>query len=142
MKNRFRLNIEWHLTNIYTAFWTDDVNVTSFQSDIGPRVVTYCVSGFFDRLFKMASSKRQDGDAEALRQCEIYVEKHNVQGVLKDCIVQLCISKPENPYKFFREYFEKLEKVGWLCIVLCCSFRSIAFTPKKYRFMVTVVILS
>ncbi|EDO48439.1 predicted protein [Nematostella vectensis] len=58
----------------------------------------------------MASTKRQDGDAEALRQCEIYVEKHNIQGVLKDCIVQLCISKPENPYKFFREYFEKLEK--------------------------------
>ncbi|KAK3718978.1 hypothetical protein QZH41_013143 [Actinostola sp. cb2023] len=58
----------------------------------------------------MASSKRQDGDAEALRQCEVYVEKHNIQGVLKDCIVQLCISKPENPYKFFREYFEKLEK--------------------------------
>ncbi|XP_031561310.1 cAMP-dependent protein kinase type I-alpha regulatory subunit-like [Actinia tenebrosa] len=58
----------------------------------------------------MASSKRQEGDAEALRQCEIYVEKHNIQGVLKDCIVQLCISKPENPYRFFKEYFEKLEK--------------------------------
>jgi cAMP-dependent protein kinase regulator len=63
----------------------------------------------------MASPKRQDGDAEALRQCEIYVEKHNIQGVLKDCIVQLCISKPENPHKFFKEYFEKLEKVCCFC---------------------------
>ena len=57
------------------------------------------------------ASKKQDGDAEALRQCEIYVEKHNIQAVLKDCIVQLCISKPENPLKFFKEYFERLEKV-------------------------------
>lgn len=57
------------------------------------------------------ASKKQDGDAEALRQCEIYVEKHNIQAILKDCIVQLCIKKPDNPHKFFREYFEKLEKV-------------------------------
>lgn len=60
------------------------------------------------------ASKKQDGDAEALRQCEIYVEKHNIQGILKDCIVQLCIKKPDNPHRFFREYFEKLEKVFFL----------------------------
>ena len=59
---------------------------------------------------KMASRK-EDGDAEALRQCEVYVEKHNIQAILKDCIVQLCIKKPDNPHRFFREYFEKLEKV-------------------------------
>lgn len=57
------------------------------------------------------ASKRQDGDAEALKQCEVYVEKYNIQAILKDCIVQLCIKKPDNPHKFFREYFEKLEKV-------------------------------
>lgn len=57
------------------------------------------------------ASKKQDGDAEALRQCETYVEKHNIQAILKDCIVQLCIKKPDNPHRFFREYFEKLEKV-------------------------------
>lgn len=56
------------------------------------------------------ASKKQDGDAEALRQCETYVEKHNIQAILKDCIVQLCIKKPDNPHRFFREYFEKLEK--------------------------------
>ncbi|XP_029191675.2 cAMP-dependent protein kinase type I-alpha regulatory subunit-like [Acropora muricata] len=56
------------------------------------------------------ASKKEDGDAEALRQCEVYVEKHNIQAILKDCIVQLCIKKPDNPHRFFREYFEKLEK--------------------------------
>jgi len=58
---------------------------------------------------KMAS-KKEDGDAEALRQCEVYVEKHNIQAILKDCIVQLCIKKPDNPHRFLKEYFEKLEK--------------------------------
>ena len=62
------------------------------------------------------ASKKQDGDAEALRQCEIYVEKHNIQAILKDCIVQLCIKKPDNPHKFFREYFEKLEKVFFFLV--------------------------
>ena len=57
------------------------------------------------------AAKKQEGDAEALRQCEVYVEKHNIQAILKDCIVQLCIKKPDNPHRFFREYFEKLEKV-------------------------------
>lgn len=78
----------------------------------------------------MASPKGQEGDAEALRQCEVYVEKHNIQKILKDCVVQLCISKPDNPYKFFREFFEKLEKVITLRTVMfqihreklkCCS---------------------
>ena len=59
---------------------------------------------------KMAS-KKEDGDAQALRQCEVYVEKHNIQAILKDCIVQLCIKKPDNPHRFLKEYFEKLEKV-------------------------------
>ncbi|XP_067044108.1 cAMP-dependent protein kinase type I-alpha regulatory subunit-like [Acropora muricata] len=54
--------------------------------------------------------KKEDGDAEALRQCEVYVEKHNIQAILKDCIVQLCIKKPDNPHRFLKEYFEKLEK--------------------------------
>lgn len=76
------------------------------------------------------ASKKQDGDAEALRQCEIYVEKHNIQAILKDCIVQLCIKKPDNPHRFFREYFEKLEKVFFLlssnhieALFHCCGVR-------------------
>ncbi|XP_026813635.1 cAMP-dependent protein kinase type I regulatory subunit isoform X1 [Rhopalosiphum maidis] len=41
--------------------------------------------------------------------CELYVQRHNIQQILKDCIVQLCIVKPERPLTFFRQYFQKLE---------------------------------
>ena len=54
----------------------------------------------------------QETDAEMIKECEDYVKKHNIQVLLKDAIVQLCINKPENPFKFLREHFEKLEKVG------------------------------
>lgn len=49
---------------------------------------------------------------ESLKGCELYVQKHGVQQVLKDCIVHLCVSKPDRPMKFLREHFEKLEKVS------------------------------
>jgi tRNA A37 threonylcarbamoyladenosine dehydratase len=39
------------------------------------------------------------------------VQKHNIQQLLKDCIVQLCTSRPERPMAFLREHFERLEKV-------------------------------
>ena len=61
----------------------------------------------------MASpSAQQLEEDDGLRGCELYVQKHSVQQVLKDCIVQLCISKPERPMRFLREHFEKLEKVS------------------------------
>lgn len=44
--------------------------------------------------------------------CELYVQRHNIQQILKDCIVQLCIVKPERPLTFFRQYFQKLEMVS------------------------------
>nr|XP_010342877.2 cAMP-dependent protein kinase type I-beta regulatory subunit-like [Saimiri boliviensis boliviensis] len=47
---------------------------------------------------------------ESLKGCELYVQLHGIQQVLKDGIVHLCISKPERPMKFLREHFEKLEK--------------------------------
>nr|CAD7444654.1 unnamed protein product [Timema bartmani] len=50
-------------------------------------------------------------EEQSLRECEAYVQKHNIQQVLKDCIVQLCVSRPENPISFLREYFQKLERV-------------------------------
>ncbi|RWS29307.1 cAMP-dependent protein kinase regulatory subunit-like protein [Leptotrombidium deliense] len=53
----------------------------------------------------------QTGDEEqSLRECEAYVQRHNIQQILKDCIVQLCVCRPEDPIKFLREYFQKLEK--------------------------------
>ena len=46
----------------------------------------------------------------SLRECEAYVQRHRIQQILKDCIVQLCVARPENPISFLREYFQKLER--------------------------------
>jgi hypothetical protein len=64
-------------------------------------------------LFGMqASSDRTNStNDEAIKDCEIYVDRHNVKTLLKDCIVQLCLNKPENPVSFLKQHFEKLEKV-------------------------------
>ena len=32
--------------------------------------------------------------------------------LFQECIVQLCVSRPENPISFLREYFQKLERVS------------------------------
>lgn len=37
--------------------------------------------------------------------------------MLKDCIVQLCLSKPENPITFLKEYFTALERVSFVVFV-------------------------
>ncbi|XP_036864844.1 cAMP-dependent protein kinase type I-beta regulatory subunit isoform X2 [Manis javanica] len=47
---------------------------------------------------------------ESLKGCELYVQKHGIQQVLKDCIVHLCVSKPDRPLRFLRDHFDKLEK--------------------------------
>ena len=52
------------------------------------------------------------GDEHSLKEVEAYVKKHDIQQILKECIVQLCISRPENPFAYLREYFERLEKVS------------------------------
>lgn len=52
-----------------------------------------------------------DDEQQSLRECEAYVQRHNIQQILKDCIVQLCVSRPENPITFLKEYFTSLEKV-------------------------------
>lgn len=64
---------------------------------------------FTDLKDKMATSIEDD---DSLKGCEIFVQKHNIQQILKECIVSLCIAKPERPMKFLREHFEKLEKVS------------------------------
>lgn len=60
----------------------------------------------------MASSSTSSEEERSLRECELYVQKHNIQQLLKDCIVQLCTSRPDRPMAFLREYFERLEKVS------------------------------
>lgn len=58
------------------------------------------------------SNTSQNGGSEdaTLKECESYVGKHNVKDLLKDCIVQLCLKKPENPISFLKQHFEKLER--------------------------------
>uniref|UniRef100_A0A3P8YNK3 cAMP-dependent protein kinase type I-alpha regulatory subunit n=1 Tax=Esox lucius TaxID=8010 RepID=A0A3P8YNK3_ESOLU len=57
----------------------------------------------------MASGSTSSEEERSLRECELYVQKHNIQQLLKDCIVQLCTSRPDRPMAFLREYFERLE---------------------------------
>ena len=104
------------LTSLRSSYWIS-------QCDVTPVLLRTALAA------KMAS-KKEDGDAAALRQCEVYVEKHNIQAILKDCIVQLCIKKPDNPHRFFREYFEKLEKV---CFVLS-SVHNRSFVPPTFSY--------
>lgn len=48
-------------------------------------------------------------EEHSLRKCELYVQKHNHQALLKDSIVQLCTAQPERSLPFLREYLERLE---------------------------------
>ena len=63
-------------------------------------------------LTKFSPSCRSLEEERSLRECEDYVQRHNVQQILKDCIVQLCVARPDNPISFLREYFQKLERVS------------------------------
>lgn len=66
----------------------------------------------FTSLKMAAASSCSVEEDESLKGCELYVQKHNIQQILKECIVNLCITKPDRPMKFLREHFEKLEKVS------------------------------
>jgi cAMP-dependent protein kinase regulator len=46
-----------------------------------------------------------------LAQCQAYVQQHNIQQLVKEAIVSLCIHKPENPVLFLKEHFEKLNEM-------------------------------
>lgn len=65
----------------------------------------------FQTATMAASASTTSEEERSLRECEHYVQKHNIQPLLKDCIVQLCTVRPERPMGFLREYFERLEKV-------------------------------
>uniref|UniRef100_A0A673K6S8 cAMP-dependent protein kinase type I-alpha regulatory subunit n=2 Tax=Sinocyclocheilus rhinocerous TaxID=307959 RepID=A0A673K6S8_9TELE len=63
-----------------------------------------------DPACSMASGSVSSEEEKSMRECEVYVQKHSVQQLLKDCIVQLCTSRPDRPMAFLREHFERLEK--------------------------------
>ena len=52
----------------------------------------------------------------SVEECEDYIEKHGIQGLLKECIAKICQERPANPYKWLSEYFDTLDhknkKVG------------------------------
>ncbi|XP_056461021.1 cAMP-dependent protein kinase type I-alpha regulatory subunit-like [Gadus chalcogrammus] len=58
----------------------------------------------------MTSGNMSSDEERSMRECEQYVQKHNIQQLLKDCIVQLCTSWPDRPMAFLKEYFDRLEK--------------------------------
>ena len=39
---------------------------------------------------------------------QAYVRQHNIQQLVKDAIVSLCIHKPDNPVLFLRDHFDRL----------------------------------
>ncbi|MFT7804218.1 cAMP-dependent protein kinase type I-alpha regulatory subunit [Arapaima gigas] len=79
------------------------------QKSSGKKNQVY-VGQMSDQQVTMASGSTSSEEERSLRECELYVQKHNIQQLLKDCIVQLCTSRPDRPMAFLREYFERLEK--------------------------------
>lgn len=69
---------------------------------------------FFSQRTMASGSMAASEEERSLRECELYVQKHNIQALLKDSIVQLCTARPERPMAFLREYFERLEKVKYM----------------------------
>jgi len=53
----------------------------------------------------MASGENEEAQ---LAQCQAYVHRHNIQQLVKEAVVNLCIYKPENPVLFLKEHFERL----------------------------------
>lgn len=80
-----------------------------------------------------AASSCSVEEDESLKGCELYVQKHNIQQILKECIVNLCIAKPDRPMKFLREHFEKLEKVSDFQVICDFSFLNWKSLFKKFQ---------
>ena len=76
----------------------------------------------------MASNNSIIDEENSLRECESYVTRHNVQQMLKEAIVSLCVSRPENPKAFLRDHFGRLdEQVGNNLINLIVCIKSFTF---------------
>lgn len=52
---------------------------------------------------------------ENMKEIEGYIEEHDIQQILKESIIQLCLHRPPNPHSFLRQYFEKLDKESLPC---------------------------
>ena len=89
---------------------TDTSNQNNINSGVNIRVESVADTNQSSPT-RMASSSSSMEEEQSLQECEAYVQHHRIQQILKDCIVQLCVSRPDNPISFLREYFQKLEQV-------------------------------
>ena len=64
-----------------------------------------------ERRHQVASGDWKMATTATVQECEDYIEQHGIQGLLKECIAKICQERPANPFKWMREYFEKLERV-------------------------------
>lgn len=53
-------------------------------------------------------TSRTNNEEAQLASCQLYVRTHNIQQLVKDAIVALCIHKPDDPVLFLRDYFDRL----------------------------------
>ena len=80
-----------------------------------------------------SNSNSTGSEDHTLKECEAYVSKHNIKDLLKDCIVQLCLKKPDNPISFLKQHFERLEKVSCYLYFLLYSIFQIQFEITKKK---------
>lgn len=115
-----------------------DLNLLNFPSS---RSAANAASIHDSSSSSNSTSNANATEDQTLKECESYVGKHNVKDLLKDCIVQLCLKKPENPITFLKQHFEKLEKVSltffwyvWLMIQLLSYEASLCDLTSKNKF--------
>ena len=96
---------------------TDTSNQNNIDSGVNIRVETIADTNQGSPT-RMASSSSSTEEEQSLQECEAYVQHHRIQQILKDCIVQLCVSRPDNPISFLREYFQKLEQVRTILVIV------------------------
>lgn len=81
-------------------------------------------------------------EEQSLRDCDNYIQTHRIQRVFKDCIVQLCVCRPENPIPFLRQYFQKLERVSSIISKNCVSFSlTVLFCATKTREKISFIFI-
>lgn len=64
-----------------------------------------------------------------MKEIEAYIRSHDIQQLLKDSIIQLCLHRPENPFGFLRQHFEKLDRVS--CVNFLMEILEIWFSNLK-----------
>jgi Regulatory subunit of type II PKA R-subunit len=70
-------------------------------------------------MMSFFTMEESENEQQSLREIDNYIHLHNIQLLLKDCIVQLCVARPDNPITFLRQYFQKLERVSTANSLFC-----------------------